>query len=983
MRRLALFTMAVALTLAFVVPAQAQFARASIEGTVTDPDGAGLPGVTVTAVNESSGFERIAVTAANGSYFMSGMQPGMYTVTFNLQGFQSFERQNAQLLVGQTATLNATMQLGSIEETITVTAQTPLVEVTSKEVGDSVTAAEFEDLPSQNRSFVMFARLLPGVNASPSTESTASDALFVNGQDDNNNSFNVDGAANDDDVIGARAGAQTRTAIDAIQEFQVLTTQFDAEFGRTQGAVLNAVTRSGGNDFHGTAFWYTQDNGWNSRNFFTELNDAEQPDANYNSIGGTVGGPIVENVAHFFFSLERNTPNEGVSRTFATRPDLSFDTKEENLLRNWMIKGDWQMTDNHKLSIRYLREFSPQYNQIIGGQDTLERAREENDHDQNVIGSVDSVISDRSFNNLRVSWTQEDVWFANPCYTASDPTFETQRACAVSENHPSWDGGINTTAQGRVNNSYQFDDTFSIYVPDWKGDHDMRTGLNYSRRNADSGFNDTANGSFVFDSDADFDFNTMATYPLNFQVRLFGAGGGFSEMDSLGLFYQDDWQPIENLTLNLGLRYDWESIVEDGNNIAPRLGFAWDPIGEGRTVIRGGWGRFYERFGLGPYSNFTNDAIAITQGQFGRIPDTGDNRMFFWEYAHLYNLTTLNAMRDALAAMLESSTATEINRNPTVDNASRRSAYADTISAGVEHEIVEGVSFAFDYIHTKNKSIVTWGDLNPYSSSMGGRPGISIWNGEVQPSLQSIGTYYNDGYMGYNSLQFQLKRRMADSPIGRFSGRIAYTYGSQSGNNTNAQTSSSRFQFRTESGFNFDQYVELGEMIDFGLDNPANIDRSSPWFRKHILALSWTWQVPKTSWRDNGGLMLNGIWEWRSADFYTVLLRDYYDNNQRQVAPAGTYDAGTNVDYALGSVVFPGVENGAEANPFSRLDLSFRYRIPFADRYDFTILAEWFNIANRVNMASVGSTYATDAGFRVPTSANTPRQFQLGFRFTF
>ena len=120
--------------------------------------------------------------------------------------------------------------------------------------------------------------MAPGVIPSPSTESTASDTIFVNGQDDNNNAFNIDGANNDDDVIGARAGAQARTPMAAIQEFQVLTTQFDAEFGRTVGGVLNAVTKSGGNELSGSVFAFFQDSSLNEKNFFTERAGQAQPD---------------------------------------------------------------------------------------------------------------------------------------------------------------------------------------------------------------------------------------------------------------------------------------------------------------------------------------------------------------------------------------------------------------------------------------------------------------------------------------------------------------------------------------------------------------------------------------------------------------------------------------------------------------------------------------------------------------------------------
>ena len=217
-----------ALALMLATPMAAQFANANLAGTVVSIDGTALPGVTVTATNEATGISRVTVTAANGAYRISGLKPGTYTLTFQLDGFRTTERTGVGLRVGRETRANVTLELGTVEETISVTSEAPMVEVTSKEIGGTLTTEEFEALPTQNRSALLFASLMPGVIPDASTESTASDALFINGQDDNNNNFNIDGANNDDDVIGARAGAQARTPMEAIQEFQVLTSQFDA-----------------------------------------------------------------------------------------------------------------------------------------------------------------------------------------------------------------------------------------------------------------------------------------------------------------------------------------------------------------------------------------------------------------------------------------------------------------------------------------------------------------------------------------------------------------------------------------------------------------------------------------------------------------------------------------------------------------------------------------------------------------------------------
>lgn len=243
-RAATVFFLVLAVAFVSAAPAEAQFARASLAGMASDPDGAALPGVTVTARNEASGLIRTAVTSASGGYVMQGLVPGTYTVSFALEGFRAVERTGIELRIGQQGAINATLELSSVAETITVTAESPMIEVTSKEVGGALAANEIEDLPSINRSFILFASLIPGVVAAEGTDTISADVIFVNGQDDQVNQFNIDGAANDDQFNGGNAGGQVRAAFDAMQEFQILTSQFDAEFGRSTGAVVNADRKS-------------------------------------------------------------------------------------------------------------------------------------------------------------------------------------------------------------------------------------------------------------------------------------------------------------------------------------------------------------------------------------------------------------------------------------------------------------------------------------------------------------------------------------------------------------------------------------------------------------------------------------------------------------------------------------------------------------------------------------------------------------------
>jgi len=248
----------VCVLLLLAVPARAQQGTTELRGRVLDAQGGVLPGVTVTVRNQATGMYRETVSSDDGSYIASGLTPGTYEIVAELQGFKKFNRRDLVLEVGKTVTVEVKMEVGGVAETVTVQADSPLVDVTSKEVGGNITSETLVELPSVNGNFIGFVGLLPGIVPSISTESFGSDSISVNGQDPRNNNYMLDGGNNNDDVIGQRAGTQARTPIEAVQEFQVLTNQFDAEFGRTAGAVVNAVTKAGSNQIHGSGFGYFQ-----------------------------------------------------------------------------------------------------------------------------------------------------------------------------------------------------------------------------------------------------------------------------------------------------------------------------------------------------------------------------------------------------------------------------------------------------------------------------------------------------------------------------------------------------------------------------------------------------------------------------------------------------------------------------------------------------------------------------------------------------
>jgi outer membrane receptor protein involved in Fe transport len=974
------------LLLVFASQAGAQLANSSISGTVIGADGAGLPGVTVTVRNQESGLIRTSVTAENGTYAISGIKPGVYEVNFDLEGFPTVSRRDVALRVGQETRLGATLKLEQIEEAITVTGEAPVIETTSKEIGGTLTTQEFRDLPTQNRSFALFAALLPGITPVPSTESTSGDAIFANGQDDNNNSFNVDGANNDDDVIGARAGAQTRTPIEAIQEFQVLTSQFDAEFGRSTGAVLNAVTKSGGNSFHGSAFSYFQRSDWNETDFFVERLGRQSPESEFDARGFTLGGPIVRDKVHFFVSYEDDIAQTGVAGIFNTRPELNFTTTVDNKIENHLAKVDYQISAGNHFAGRYLRETSPQFNQIINAGNsvaTLAAAREEADTDSNWIATLDSVFGNDALNQVRVSFTKEDVAFANPAFNNNGQSFQAQRDQAPVELRPTILDGGSGVAQARVNKSTQLDDTVSYFLPAWHGEHQLKAGFQYAQREETFGDFGTANGQFNFDTDRPFNANDLSTYPTFFSVRVKGGlDAAIPDNETLGVFLQDDWRLNDKLTLSLGLRYDKEDITGDDDNYAPRLGFAWDPAARGKTVIRGGYGRFYDRFQYGFYQDFFQDAITITQGFILRYPDAGINQQLFFDIAQANGITTLAGLRDFLVRQLESGAGTVLNTAPTVDNPNRRQAYVDSASLGAEHELLPGVSIALDFIHNENRDTLLLVDLNPFSQSQGGRPNISIVNGQPA-TLGSINSYVNAGRSEYDSLQFSLRKRFT----GSYGGRLSYTWSRSSGNygNAGAGSATAYFQSRTQSGYNFDTGQWIGEPLDLNLDDPRNDGQPVNWLREHNLVLSGSYHVPHTGWRNARGLTVSGIFSYLSGDRTTILTNTRLDNGNRAPAPAGTYDSSPPSDIGFDDVRFDGTFFGAEQPDFQRLDLALRYDLPIVRGISVALTGEVYNATSEENFLSVGNNIFGTAGFLTPTSTYNPggRQYQVGVRLDF
>ncbi len=963
-------------------PHFAQEGTSTLRGTVVDQNGAVTPGATVSVANQATGLNRRSVTTSgNGDYVFTSLIPGSYRITVEAPGFKKVVQEDIKLAVGETIELRIALPAGELSETVNITTDSPIISTTSKEIGGHIDQRTMVELPSVNRNFIGFVGLLPGVVPNISTESFGSDSVSVNGQDPRNNNFLLDGSNNNDDVIGQRAGGQTRTALETVQEFQVLTNQFDAQYGRTSGAIINAITKSGTNQFHGSAIGFFQDDLFNATNPFTILNNNAEADTSFKQYGGTIGGPIKRDFAHFFFGIERTTIAEGVAITIPVRPEFNTTTTEDTKALNTSLRFDMQPAQNHQIAARWLREHSPQFNQIIGAV-TLDARREEEDVDQTLVGSWTAVINPTLLNDMRVNFTREDVIFANPGFNSG---------MSMAELPPTLDFASYTAqqsevAQSRINNSYRLADTVN-----WtRGNHSYKFGFEYNYVTADNRSEDSLNGVFSFRGDLPFVSTDPFTYPERLQIRVPGPQKFVVIAHNPSVFAQDDWKVNKRLTLNLGLRYDDESISQDNDNFSPRVGFAYDIGGAGKTVVRGGFGYFYQNT---PFELITafRTARPFSDSFVRAFPlitvDPGPSNGRFPTDPTLVNGPVVD--RALIQSLVGGSGTLAPNPNPIVDQHDRRMPYTRSLTIGFQRELLPNLALTVDYLHQDgidqlisaslnagrraNPDLDT--EINPITRRYN-TLGEVIDNAFVPVDTQffrdqpfstsvvnNVTTQLNLGRTKYDAMQVSLERRFSRGLQFRASYTLANGRGNTSGNGVAAA--------------NFQQLDDLNMALNAG---PTDFDR------RHNFVFSGFYEIPRTR-----GLIVSTVLRGLSGSAFTI-FDSRFDADQNAInadpLPAGnytgsfTFDNGETMTFDFAN---KGGRNGARSPGFFLADLRLAYKYKLTERINTGFTFEIFNITNRTNFAGPSGDL-NNASFLVPTSisaSSMPRTLQLGFRVSF
>ena len=602
-------------------------ASAVLEGTVLDPSQGAVAGAHVTLTNTDTAAVRTTTSGSTGLYRFDLLPPGHYDLRITMQGFRTASAEAFELFVGRTSTVNINLQPGTISETVIVTAEVPMVDATSTAVGSTFTPNDVEDMPLNGRDFGNLAFLAPGARPVNSYDPTKNRvAVFsVDGSNGRNVNVTVNGIDNKDNSVG---GPVMQLPLSAVEEFTISTQRFSAVNGRSEGAAINVITKSGSNRLHGGGYFYDTQTALNANNYFSEQSNQPTPQFERQQFGGDIGGPFRKDKDFFFGAIEREREHTSIPVTQQAFTELTllkpFGADPAQVIPTpffeWRYNGrvDHRFNANHQLSVSYtgqsntgLNDQSSQTNDLTAGNFTT-------NHQIIANASLNSLFGPNIVNALVVGY---QYW---------NNVINTSKLSPATINFPNaiYFGTNGNVPQETFQKKWQFKDDVSVT----HGNQTWRAGF-------DSIYEPVLGGFFEFNPVPSLTFNdlpdviinnTNAEYPEGLAtpgaVRSMSLAAGDPRflqkgIKQVGVYFQDDWKIIPRLTLNLGMRWDkdiallgtsfipasrtYQELKAIGSPLAatipsdpskdfsPRVGFAYDLTGHGKHIIRGGYGLYF------------------------------------------------------------------------------------------------------------------------------------------------------------------------------------------------------------------------------------------------------------------------------------------------------------------------------------------------------------------------------------------------------
>ena len=914
---------------------------AAVGGVVTDDTGAALPGVTVTIVNKNNGTSQVFVTGPEGNYRAVNLQPGPYEITAELPGFAT-KQATTTLFVGANATLDFTLGVASLSENVTVVGESPLVEVAKAQPSSVIVGEQLAVLPVLDRNFLVLAQLLPG--AAPLTGVNSRFAVTkFGGLADQRNGYTtvIDGGAVDDATWGSPVINMTQ---DAVQEFKVFRNQFDAQYGSALNAVVNVVTKAGGNQPSGTAYYFGRDKALNARN----AKAASMPPFKQARVGGTFGGPIVLNQTHVFGAYEfLNIDKAAIvslppTNPFAAQQNGNYPFRSTEHLINGRI--DHRFSDTNSLFVRYAydRQITPSGGPVNASSSIVDSSRS-----HSVVAEHNWVLSQNKVNTMRGHMLKHNL--------ATEPTnFDLQIS------RPSYTFGQNGVApQYFPRTNYSFFDTFYWNTPR----HDIKIGgeFTHASSNFEAHFNE--HGAFNFLTDTPFSASDSRTWPFTFVMQTPGFYNYTS--NQIAAFIQDDWRIHDRVRLNLGLRYDLDTNLRqndfyasllanpqyagierfvsadrgnDTNNLQPRLGVTYDVRGNGRLVARGGFGMYVTRnrpwFQQTSMDKALGFAVRITDPLLlQNFPDINAvlGGRTLEEYQNAGGVRSLYLIADDYVL-----------------------PYSLNTTAGLGWQLNDVTSLDVDYVHNYGDNQLGSTDLNLPASGP-----ISATNPRPVAAFSQVGVLTNFSTSWYDALEVQLRTRVR----GTDSLQISYAYSKS-----------------TLDGVTFYSTYR-------GTERTPREKGLNPTDTPHNLSVAASTSLP---W----GIHLSGVFRAISGGPLGVnagidLDGDLNTQNDRPVGLPPTVGRG-NVDEQLAIINAFRATRGQrpidrellEPDPMINLDLRLTKSFQLGGNRRIEAFLEGYNVTNYVTLTG-GTGNMSSSSFLIRTGAREARQVQWGARYSF